>query len=65
MDEDGDFIIVWESKNQDGSGSGVFAQRYNNDGSTNGSEFKINKADSTTTKRVGLSKTPDIATVYG
>lgn len=28
MDADGDFIIAWQSLNQDGSGYGVYAQRY-------------------------------------
>lgn len=33
MDVDGDFIVTWQSFNQDGSGYGVYAQRYNNSGS--------------------------------
>jgi hypothetical protein len=28
MDTDGDFVIVWNSSGQDGSASGVYAQRY-------------------------------------
>ena len=28
MDNDGDFVITWQSLNQDGSGYGVYAQRY-------------------------------------
>ncbi len=28
MDVDGDFIITWQSMNQDGSGYGVYMQRY-------------------------------------
>jgi len=28
MDADGDFVIVWDSKNQDKSAEGVYAQRY-------------------------------------
>jgi len=42
MNDDGKFIISWASYGQDGSGSGVYAQRYNTDGSVNGSEFKVN-----------------------
>jgi hypothetical protein len=45
MDSDGDFIITWMSYSQDGYGYGVFAQRYNSDGSkplVNGSEFQVN-----------------------
>ncbi len=29
MDADGDFVVTWQSYDQDGSGYGVFAQRYN------------------------------------
>jgi hypothetical protein len=28
MDADGDFVLAWESREQDGSGSGIYAQRY-------------------------------------
>jgi CSLREA domain-containing protein len=42
MDADGDFVIVWESQDQDGSGAGVFGQRYNAAGQTLGSEFQVN-----------------------
>ncbi|MEM8558756.1 MAG: T9SS type A sorting domain-containing protein [Bacteroidota bacterium] len=47
MDQDGDFVIAWESfdfygAGQDGSGSGIFAQRYDSDCSPVGSEFQVN-----------------------
>ncbi|MEM6402814.1 MAG: putative Ig domain-containing protein [Cyanobacteria bacterium P01_D01_bin.116] len=42
VDRDGDFIITWESRNQDGNALGIYAQRYNADGTTNGSEFQVN-----------------------
>jgi hypothetical protein len=42
MDPSGNFVVVWESHNQDGSGWGVCAQRYNADGSPNGGEFQVN-----------------------
>jgi hypothetical protein len=42
MDSDGDFIVSWQSYIQDSSNYGVFAQRYNSDGSPNGSEFQVN-----------------------
>jgi len=43
MDVHGDFVIVWASENnQDGSGSGVYAQRYRATGDMQGSEFRIN-----------------------
>ncbi|HNH34547.1 MAG TPA: Calx-beta domain-containing protein, partial [Rhodocyclaceae bacterium] len=38
---DGGFIVAWTSYNQDGSGSGVYAQRYNSAGATVGGEFRV------------------------
>ncbi len=46
MDEDGDTVVVWTSNLQDGSGSGIFAQRYDRDGAAVGSEFQINTTTS-------------------
>jgi len=40
--QEGNFTIVWRSDNQDGSGSGIFGQRYSNAGGTLGTEFQIN-----------------------
>jgi len=42
MDSRGDYVVVWSSYSHDGSGYGVYAQRYNSDGTANGSEFKVN-----------------------
>jgi hypothetical protein len=42
MDDDGDFVIAWESNGQDGSSWGIYAQRYSNTGATVGSEFLVN-----------------------
>jgi len=44
MADDGKFVISWISSGQDGDGSyyNVYAQKYNSDGSTNGSEFRAN-----------------------
>ena len=39
---DGSFTIVWESENQDGDGSGIFGQHYDDAGIKNGIEFQIN-----------------------
>src|SRR3712207_8322590 len=38
---DGDFVIAWQSY-QDGSGYGVYAQRYTAGGSALGAEFRVN-----------------------
>jgi hypothetical protein len=42
MDSGGDFIIAWHSAGEDGSGYGIYAQRYNPSGGTVGTEFKVN-----------------------
>lgn len=42
MDADGDFVIAWRSFGQDGSGLGMYAQRYNAAGITYGTEFRVN-----------------------
>jgi hypothetical protein len=42
MDNRGNFVIVWESKRQDGSGIGIFAQRFNRKGQPIGTEFQVN-----------------------
>ena len=36
------FIITWESENQDGSGSGIFAQIFDESGNKIGDEFQVN-----------------------
>jgi hypothetical protein len=38
----GDFVVVWASGGQDGSGNGVFGQRYASSGTPLGPEFPIN-----------------------
>jgi hypothetical protein len=38
----GDFVVVWQSGGQDGSGDGVFGQRFNAAGAPQGSEFQAN-----------------------
>jgi hypothetical protein len=41
MDTDGDFVVSWSSDGQDGSGYGIYAQKYNNTGTPVGGEFKV------------------------
>ena len=38
----GGFVITWNSNGQDGSGTGVYAQRYNSAGTKIGPEFQVN-----------------------
>ena len=42
MDASGSFVIAWMSEGQDGSGYGVFVQRYDSAGTPVGSEFQVN-----------------------
>ena len=39
---DGGFVIVWSSQGEDGSGWGVFGQRYDANGNTIDGEFQVN-----------------------
>jgi hypothetical protein len=41
-DSAGDFVIAWDSNNQDGSAHGIYAQKYNRAGIPQGSEFRVN-----------------------
>ena len=38
----GGYVIVWESENTDGSGYGIYAQRYMTNGTKIGNNFKVN-----------------------
>jgi hypothetical protein len=41
-DDSGDFVVTWESENQDGSYTGVFARRFGASGTAVGGEFQVN-----------------------
>jgi hypothetical protein len=42
MDANGNFVVAWTSNGQDGSGDGVYAQRFNAAGVAQGGEFRVN-----------------------
>jgi hypothetical protein len=42
MDGGGNFVVVWGSSSQDGSGYGVFGQRFDASGNRQGGEFQVN-----------------------
>ena len=44
--DSGEFVTVWESEFQDGSGWGIYAQQYDRDGNQVGSEFQVNTTSS-------------------
>jgi len=55
MNKTGDFVIAWQSNEQDGSSYGVFAQRFDNKANLIGSEFNVNSTTEDT------QEAPDIA----
>jgi len=42
MDDNGNFVVTWDSLGQDGGGWGVYGQLYDANGNTVGSEFQVN-----------------------
>ena len=42
MESDGGFVVAWNSANQDGSGNGVFARRFDAAGASVAGEFRVN-----------------------
>jgi hypothetical protein len=42
MDAEGDFVVAWQSNDQDGSGYGVYGQGYSASGVAQGGEFRAN-----------------------
>ncbi len=42
MDAAGDFVVVWQSKGQDGDGWGIYGQRFDPAGQKLGEEFRVN-----------------------
>ena len=42
LDSSGNFVVAWQSAGQDGSGNGVFGQRYAATGAPLGPEFRVN-----------------------
>ena len=52
---DGGFLAMWEDDAQDGSGPGVYAQRFNALGQKVGDEFRVNSYTSSTQYRGGVT----------
>lgn len=59
MDDDGDFVVAWQSGGQDGSGDGVYAQRYSVLGVPIGSEFRVNSYTADSQYNVALAMDDD------
>ena len=54
-DSSGNFVIVWSSNTQDGSGLGIFGQRYASSGAPLGSEFRVNTFTTSTQARPSVA----------
>ncbi len=55
MDNAGDTVVIWSSYGQDGSGWGVYGQRFDSNGNALGGEFQVN------TTTAGDQMYPDVA----
>lgn len=42
MDDNGNFVIAWNSLGQDGDGNGIYAKRYSSSGAVLQSDFRVN-----------------------
>jgi len=42
MAQNGNFVVAWESENQDGEGYGIYAQRFDSSGAPLDGEFQVN-----------------------
>src|SRR5688572_25061906 len=59
MNDGGASVVAWVSRDQDGSGLGVYAQRYDAAGVAQGAEFRVNS--NTTDDQGELSVSPGVA----
>ncbi|MDZ4761724.1 MAG: Ig-like domain-containing protein [Alphaproteobacteria bacterium] len=55
----GGFVIVWGSLAQDGSGYGIYAQRYDASGIADGSEFRLNQTTGGNQFEPSIAEMPD------
>lgn len=56
---DGGFVVGWQSAGQDGSGQGVYAQRFDSTGTRVGSEFRMSDSTVGDQSLPSLAPTPD------
>ncbi|MBF0270109.1 MAG: FecR domain-containing protein [Alphaproteobacteria bacterium] len=64
---DGGYVVTWSSNSQDGSGYGIFGQRFDANGLKAGSEFRVNEttADSQYAQKVSAIKDGGFAVTWG
>lgn len=59
MDASGNFVIAWMSDQQDGSETGIYAQRYAANGTPQGSEFRVNTLTTSFQEFPSIAMAPD------
>ena len=59
IDFHGNLVVVWESDGQDGSGTGVFGQRYNAKHAAAGGEFRVNTTTASNEFDPAIAAAPD------
>lgn len=59
MDDAGNFVVAWRSSNQDGSGQGVIAQRFDASGVRLGGEFQVNTTPLKSQQYASVAMAPD------
>jgi hypothetical protein len=57
-DSSGDFVVIWQSDGQDGSGFGVFGQRFASSGAMLGPEFRVNTYTTSAQSRASVAADP-------
>ena len=62
---DGSFVVTWQSIGQDGSGGGIFAQRYDGGGAPLGGEFQVNTGTLSNQYAPAIDVKADGTTVIG
>nr|WP_315182272.1 PKD domain-containing protein [uncultured Albidiferax sp.] len=61
----GGYVVAWTSTNQDGSDTGIYAQRFANDGTLLGAEFRVNTETYSGQSNPSLAATSDGGFVVG
>jgi VCBS repeat-containing protein len=54
----GGFVVVWQSRDQDGSAYGVFGQRFNAVGAAQGPEFRVNTSTAGSQRNAAVAAAP-------
>ena len=59
QDPKGNFVVIWNSRDQDGSGLGIFGRRFNSAGAPQSAEFQMNSYTSGYQGHAGISHDPN------